>query len=277
MATQDLMCFVPKGPAPLKILCVESSLYLPRLRQNLPQGELWAMTKHDDVTSAPEFTDLAVNWAIGDYRRDPLPRGENYFDLVIAESCLETVWEPYESLMQISRSLKDTGFFLGCFLNIRYCKVLENLREGKFPYREERLYAKDEVVKMLNDAIFKEIDFAPFGEVPAQNETEASASAWEKFGFANFNRDLSVKIWMFRAARSTAAVAALKELYAPAVRTELARLLRRLEYDIAPEKSLAALRKLLAEEMIFADYVEDFIEQTIVKKRKVREIVGKII
>ena len=271
----DLMYFAPTGPMPLKILCVESSLYLPRLRQNLPSAELFAMTRYEEVCASPPYDSLAVEWTIGDYRREPLPGGEGQYDLILAETCFECVWEPYETLMRLSRALKDTGVLLGSFLNVRCYRVLEELRRGRFPYREQRLYAKDEAVKMLNDAIFKEIIFAPFGHLPT-SEDKAKAAAWRECGFDDFNDELATAAYMFRAARSKAEVAALKEMYDAETRRLLARLLRRLEYDIDGEQNFCALRKLCQEKMIFAEYLTDFIAQTTTHKDRLRDLPERI-
>ena len=61
--------------------------------------------------------------------------------------------------MDISRKLTDVCVLYGDFLNVRYIGVLEALQQGEFPVREKHLYAKTEMVRLLDDTLFKEIDF----------------------------------------------------------------------------------------------------------------------
>ena len=94
-------------------------------------------------------------------------------------------------------------------------------------------------------------------------------------GFDDFNGDLITKAWMFKASRSTATVAALKELYTKEMRRELARLLHRIEYGVEREKSLAALWELCAREMVFPDYLRDFVHEISVHEERVRKLLGE--
>ncbi len=270
---RDLLEFMASGPLPLRILTLESSYCLPQLRQRFPNGELCAMTSYEEVPGFPEYRGLDIRWEVGDYRSVGCSRYEkNSFDFILGETCLTHLWNSYDTLMEVSRLLKDTGHFLGSFLNIRYWRVLEELRQGRYPFRDQRLYAKDEVVKMLNDAIFKEIVFAPLLRFPEERE---EAEAFSRMGFEDFNEDLVTKAWMFKASRSTAEVAALKELYAKEVRRDLSRLLHRIEYGVEAEESLASLWKLCAAERIFPDYLADFVHEVTVHEERVRDILGR--
>ena len=270
---RDLLEFMASGPLPLRILTLESSFYLPQLRQRFPNGELYAMTSYEEVPGFPEYRGLDIHWRIGDYRSMGLSSYEkDSFDFVLGETCLTHLWNSYDTLMEVSRLLKDTGHFLGSFSNVRYWRVLEDLRQGRYPFRDQRLYAKDEVVKMLNDAIFKEIVFTPFLRFPEERE---EAEAFSRMGFEDFSGDLVTKAWMFKASRSTAAVAALKELYTKEVRRDLARLLHRIEYGVERDTSLAALWKLCAEELIFPDYLADFLHEIAAHEERVRAILGR--
>ncbi len=267
----DLLDFMASGLLPLCILTLESSFYLPQLRARFPNAKLYAMTSYEEVPEFPEHRNLGVQWVIGDFRKESLPWEPEFFDVVLAESCLECLWESYDTLMGISRSLKDTGHFLGSFRNIRYWRMLEHLREGRFPVRERHLYAKDEVVKMLNDAIFKEIVFAPFLQFP---EESGEAEAFSSMGFDDFNGDLVTEAWMFKASRSTAAVTALKELYTKEIRRDLACLLHRIEYGVDEEKSLEGLWQLCRKELIFPEYLADFVHEVAAHEKRLRGRLG---
>lgn len=264
----DLLDFMASGPLAFRILTLESSFYLPSLRERFPNGELYAMTSYGEVPDFPEHRGLAVHWSVGDHRREGIPYEDGFFDFILAESCLEFLWDSYDTLMAISRCLKDTGHFLGSFRNIRYWRLLAHLREGRFPVRDRHFYAKDEVVKMLNDAIFKEISFAPFLRLP---EERMEAAEFSRMGFEDFSQDLITKAWMFKASRSTAAVSALKEFYTKDVRKELARMLHRIEYGVDPGRNLAELWDLCRREMIFPEYLADFIHEISIHEDRLRE------
>ena len=92
---------------------------------------------------------------------------------------------------------------------------------------------------------------------------KSSAAAWEAFGFDNFNNDLTTRIWLVKACKCTAEVAALKEVFTPEVRAELSRLLHRIEYAIDAEDNLQRLIELCDREGIFDDYLRDFINQVV--------------
>ena len=161
-------------------------------------------------------------------------------------------------LMAFNHLLKDSGALLTEFFNVRFVGVLERLRRGKFFDNEQRLWAKADVVKLLDDAIYKEIHFLPGAR------EKISAEEWESFGFENYNEDLATRIWLVKACKCTAEVAALKEIFTPEVRADLSRLLHRIEYDLDAEENFQRLMKLCAREGIFDEYLSDFINQVVV-------------
>ena len=269
----DLTEFMVGGPLELNILTIESSVYLPYLRRSYPNASLYAVTKYEEIINYPKYKNLNVNWIL---EEDIKIFPQKTFDIIIAESILTYTKNSYEDLMTINRALKETGYFLSSFNNIRYAPVIDEIINGRFPFRDEKLYAKDEVVKMLNDAIFKEIFFLPT-KVGLKVNSEADLNAKSiaddliKMGFQNYNNDLLTKTWMFKASVSTASVLALKELYTNDIRKNLAKLLHRIEYDVEREKNLAALSKFIEKEHIFEDYLIGFIEEICVNKENVRE------
>ncbi len=267
----DLMDFVVGGPAENRILVLDSSLYLPKLRRAFPNAELYAMTVYEEVPDFSEYRDLGVHWTVQDYRKGGLPYELRFFDMILSESCMECLWDSYDTLLDISRHIKETGHFLGMFSNVRYWRILEGLRQGEFPVRDRHLYAKTEAVRILNDALFKEIFFIPSEFCEEERE---QAESLEALGFLD-GEDLLVKTWSFRASCSKASVAALKEFYTPEVRTLLARLLHRIEYDVEREESLRMLWELCRKEMIFPEYLSDFLEEIVVQKEQMRKALAR--
>ncbi|SFT56796.1 hypothetical protein SAMN02910356_01115 [Selenomonas sp. GACV-9] len=265
----DLIDYLAGGPEPRRWLVLESPQYLVRLRALYPQAAITAVTRYEEIAELEEFAGLGIDWHILDYRQQRLPFAEESFDFIIAEPVLTESWELYDTLMDISRKLTDVGTLYTAYLNIRYHGVLAQLREGIFPVRDDHLYAKTEIVRILDDALFKEIGFLP----GLQDDDLAAGESWEAQGFANFSHDLSTAQWLVEAKRSTASVANLKGLYDRDTRKELARLLHRIEYDIDTQKNLAELRKLCEAQMIFDEYLEDFVRETCVHQDKVLGLV----
>lgn len=233
---EGLLAFVPPNfSSDAEVLVVDSAKYLAGLRELMPNARVTVLASGKELPMAPRT-----------------------FDVIIAEKCLTFAPEVYRTLLELNRLLRDSGFLATQFLNVRFAGILEGLRRGEFPAGERRLWAKRDVVKILDAATFKEIRFLP-GE-----RAGISVAAWEGFGFENFSEDLSTRIWLVKACKCTAEVAALKDLYTPEIRAELSRLLHRIEYSIDVEKNLRALVELCRREKIFAEYLADFVAQVVV-------------
>lgn len=257
--SQSVLHFVPQGPAPLRVLVLETSRLLPAIRTKLPNARITAVTEYDVVPEAVELRDLGITWSVLDYRTQVLPFAAGSFDLIVAEPALSYALEPYELLMSLGHLLTDVGTLVTAFRNVRYHGVLEKLMAGEFPERERHLYAKKEIVRLLNDTLYKEITFAP-----GEQDAEGSGAQFAAMGFEDVASDLATAVWLVKAARSTAEVANLKSLYTKKTRTKLARILHRIEYDVEREKNLRALQELCEREGIFPEYLRDFIREVVV-------------
>ena len=88
VSLRDVLYFVPTGPAPLRVLVIETSRLLPALRKKLPNARITAVTEYDVVPEARELAGLDVSWSVLDYRVTPLPFAEGSFDLIVAEPVL---------------------------------------------------------------------------------------------------------------------------------------------------------------------------------------------
>ena len=255
---RGLMKFVPPNFLPLTVLVVESEEFLSELRELLPAARI-ALLKSEP---SPE-----VKIFCGECRADlidELPIAPKIFDLIVARDVLTVGENFYARLMAFNHLLKDSGALLTEFFNVRFIGVLERLRRGKFFDNEQRLWAKADVVKLLDDAIYKEIHFLPGARENAIRNEELGIRNWIDFGFENYNEDLATRIWLVKACKCTAEVAALKEIFTPEVRTDLSRLLHRIEYDIDAEENFQRLIRLCAREGIFDEYLRDFINQVVV-------------
>ena len=179
----DDLYFVPHGPQPLRVLAIEAHALLPRLLARLPAARVTAVTRFDGL-GLPASLAGRVSLVHADTRvqAPPLPKGS--YDIILAPHVLTEALDPYDTLLALSRLLTDVGRLATAFLNVRCCDVLAGLQAGEFPFRAQRLYAKAEVVRLLNDALFKEITFAP----GAQTE-EARGAA-----FRACNREHGVKM-----------------------------------------------------------------------------------
>ena len=273
MKTQLLDLLAPSAEC-LCILVVDGSEYLVRLREMYPNAEIYAVTPYPEIAGHRTVEPLNVHWHVLDWRRDPLPFTEEMFDRIIAEFAIESAYEPYDSLMALNRALVETGTLYTSYTNIRYHRVLAALRDGEFPVRGDRhLYAKPEIVRLLNDTLYKEIHFF----AGARDDDPAAGEAWAEEGFANVSDDLSTRTWLIRADRSTAAAANLKLFFSRETRRTIARLLHRIEYDIAAEESMAALCELCMREGIFRDYLADFITEVCVHDERVHALLRDLL
>ena len=273
MRTELLDLLAPSAER-LTILVVDGSAYLARLRELYPNAEIHAVTPYVEVAEHERLAALGVHMHILDWRRDPLPFAEEMFDRIIAEFAIEYAYEPYDSLIALNRALKETGMLYTCYTNIRYHRVLAALRDGEFRVRGDRhLYAKPEIVRLLNDTLYKEIHFFA-GE---RDDDPSVGEAWAEEGFANVSDDLTTHTWLIRASRSTAEAANLKLFFAQDVRKRIARLLQRIEYDVDARASAAELRDLCAREGVFADYLSDFITEVCVHEEVVRAEIADLL
>ena len=263
---RGLLKFIPPNFSDeVTVLVIESENYLADLRNLMPKARIAFLTTDRDKQIVALCESLKVDLFYGDYARNGLPTEPKIFDIVLAEDCLTYPPESYRTILEINHLLKDSGFMLTQFWNVRFVKVLEELRRGKFPAREKKLWAKWDVVKVLDDAIYKEIRFMPGEQIEKISEVED----WEKFGFDNFSDDLITKIWLVKALKCEAEVAALKEIYTEELRARISRLLHRIEYDLDAEENLQKLMTLCKREQVFDDYLADFIKQVVVHKDRI--------
>lgn len=273
MKTELLDLLTPSAER-LRILIVDGSAHLARLRELYPNAEIHAVTPYVEVAAHERLAALGVHMHILDWRRDPLPFAEEIFDRIIAEFAIEYAYEPYDSLIALNRALKETGTLYTCYTNIRYHLVLAALRDGEFRVRGDRhLYAKPEIVRLLNDTLYKELHFFA-GE---RDDDLSAGTEWAAEGFANVSDDLITRTWLIQASRSTAAAANLKLFFSQETRCMMARLLHRIEYDIAAEHAVTELRELCMREGIFYDYLSDFIAEVCVHEERVRSLLTGVL
>ena len=259
---RGLLKFVPPNFLPIPVLLIESAELLESLREILPAAQIAFMTKE----ISPEIKNLC-----NEFRADlidELPTAPKIFEIIIAEEVLTTGENFYATLLALNHLLKDSGMLLTQFYNVRFVKVLESLRRGRFINNEKKLWAKADVVKLLDDAIYKEIHFLP------DVRESFSVESWEAFGFENFSEDLATRIWLVKACKCTAEVAALKTLFTEKTRADLSRVLHRIEYDIDVEENFERLKEICRREGIFDEYLNDFIEQTVIHEAA-REFIRK--
>ena len=270
----ELLDLLAPSPERLRILVVDGSAHLARLRELYPHAEIHAVTPYEEIAENEIVAALGVHWHILDWRRDTLPFAEETFDRIISAFAIECAYEPYDALMALNRALKETGTLYTCYTNVRYHRVLAGLRDGEFRVRGDRhLYAKPEIVRLLNDTLSKEIHFFA-GE---RDDDPSAGEAWAEEGFANFSDDLITRTWLIQASRSTAAAANLKLFFAQETRRRIARLLHRIEYDIAAEESAEELRELCTHEGVFRDYLADFITEVCVHDGRVRRVLNDLL
>lgn len=256
-----LMHFLTASEEKLHILVVESAEYLSKLRELFPQAVICAVGADGDIMDRPEYAGLRLQWVTADYLSERLPLPEASFDYVIAEHCLDNADNPQDIASGLGLYLKDTGYLIMSFMNVRYWKVIRNLMEGHFYHICSRIFSKDEMMKLLAASFYKDVVFAPQygGKAP-----EGFIDQLEGVGFENYSRDLEVEVWMLQAAKSMPEILELKRMYTPELRRQLVTLLRRLEYGIDAGVNWTALWQLCQESFVYPAYLASFIKETIV-------------
>ncbi|MCR5834552.1 MAG: methyltransferase [Selenomonadaceae bacterium] len=270
---QGILNFVSPNFLEVPVLVIEAADLLSGLREILPAAKIALMTTERTPKVERLCEGSRADLIVGDWERGDLPNTPKIFELIVAPYVLTTGENFYATLLTLNHLLKDSGYLLTQFRNVRYIGVLEALKSGRFSANEERFWAKADVVKLLDDAVYKEIRFMP------HNRAKISADEWENFGFDNFSDDLTTKIWLVKACKCTAEVAALKDIFTHEIRAELSRLLHRIEYDLNPEENFQRLANLCRREGIFEEYLNDFVNQVVVHdaaKNFIRERAEKI-
>ena len=260
-----LLQFLPESMENLRVLVVESCLYLPELRRRMPRAELYAVVADADIAAMSEYAGLDVSWQILDYHETALPYEKEFFDYILSERCLELAANPQDIAAGFGTYIKQTGFLLTSFQNIRHWKVLRDLMEGHFYAVVSRWFAKPEMVKLLYASFYKDAVFRP-QRSPAPKELLQKLTAC---GFDNSFHDIDTEVWLVKAARSTPEISMLKSFFTPEIRRQLVTILRRMEYGIDVEANCQRFWRLYREAGLFPDYLAEFIWETIVHRRNV--------
>ena len=255
-----LLRFLPESDEALRILTINANRYLPELRQRLSKAELHAVTVNEEAPGDETYRGLGVDWQVLDYREIPIPYAKEYFDYVIAPHILEDgAVNPQDIAAGVGTHIRQTGFLLTSFYNMRYGKILQELMEGHFYHFCSHAFTKSEMERLLYASFYKDAVFVP----QLGNCADELLERLETCGFENRRQDLDTEVWLVKAARSTPEIAALKSLYTPQVRRQMVTLLRRIEFAIDPAENLAAFWSLYDREHIFPDYLAAFIQETI--------------
>lgn len=254
-----LLHFLSYITEPVKVLVIESALYLPQLRQLMPNAEFHAVVADDEIAELPDYQNLGVIWSHVNYLEEPLPYEHLYFDYIICEHCLELAVNAQDLASGLSFYMKPTGYFLSSFANVRHWKVIKQLMNSEFRFLARRPFAKGDYMRLLAASFYKDAVFAPQKKYAPEGFVQLLMDA----GFENYSDDLEVETWMVRAAKSTPEILALKQMYTQEDRRILSTLLHRLEYGISIKENTEALVDLLDSKHIFPAYVADFIQQAV--------------
>ena len=205
----EILRLVPPNFLRVNVLAIDAAEFLPDLRKILPAAQIALLTKKISPAQKKICDDVRADVFVGDCQT--LPAEDKIFELIIAPKILAAGKNFYATLLTLNRLLTDSGALL-----------------AEFP---DEILTRRDAVKLLDDALFKEIIFSG--------------------GFV-------------KACRCSAEVAALKEFFTPEIRAELARLLHRIEYGIDAEKNFFRLAEICRREKIFVEYLTDFVEQVVV-------------
>lgn len=272
MDMTGLLNYIVPTEEPLRVLVLESALYLRELGELLPNSQLWAVVADGEVARLPEYAGLDVKWVVADYLTEPLPVPEGYFDYIIAERCFELAGNPPELCTALGLYLRDTGYFLSSFQNVRCWKVLQELMQGEFNYGRTRLFSQADYTRLLGSSLFKDVVFTPIRQAAPAGLVERL----EQAGFDNADGQLETVAWLVQAARFEPEIMELKRLYTPTDRQQLAKLLRRIEYGIQVADNVRRVQALGEQMGLFPEYLHDFIDHmAFYKERVFTRLVGR--
>lgn len=266
-----LVDFVVRSTEKKRVLVIEGGNCLAKLREKLPRAEIFAVSVNQYAEE--DYPVPGVIFLTADYTAEPLDFAEESFDYIIAPRALELCGNPQDIAAGIGKFIKDTGFLLTSFLNVRHWQIIQELRDGHFYYFCRHMYTKEEMGRLLCASFYKDTSFVPIKKAAPQDFLGQLLT----FGFENRRDDLETEIWLVKAGRSTPEIAALKSLYTPQIRKQLARLLHRVEYDVERERSLVELQELCEKENIFADYLAEFMAQTVVHYKVTGNVITKFL
>ncbi|MBO4780188.1 MAG: hypothetical protein J5497_06080 [Selenomonadaceae bacterium] len=250
--------FILGGDFFQRILVVESSAYLPELRERFPTAEIFFVTDNeDDAAKFPDVKTFLLN-----YREERLPFDKEFFDVIIGDLTLEVVTNPQDIAAGFSTFIKQTGCWLTSFRNIRHWSVLEKLMRGAFGGIVSRMYTRTEFERLLYASFYKEVLVLPLKKKSPPELLERLIDC----GFDNFDDDLQTEFWLVRASRSTPELALLKSMFTQEVRAEFSRIIHRIEYGVATEDSVKKFWELFDAQGIFIDYAASFIRLVVMHR-----------
>lgn len=261
-----LLYFLTPTEEQLAVLVIDGEAYLPQLREMLPCASIFAVTRTADTASDVRYAALDVEWQILDWRDERLPYPLATFDYILADFCLELAGNPQDIASGFGYYIKDTGYLLTSFENVRYWKTIEALKKGHFYSIVRHPFTTSEMETLLAASFYKSVSFSAIREEAPADVIEGLVEA----GFEN-RHDLETRYWLVAARRSMDEVALLKSYFTPEIRRALVTYLRRLEYGIDVEENGKRLWVLVEKEDIFPDYMANFIAETIVHYRSLLE------
>ena len=256
----DMLHYMIPSKNACHILVLNGAAMLRDLVSLCPKANFDVVTPFEGIEDLYDIKGYNIKWYIADIQTQKLTLNDQAYDIIIAPDVLDHAYIAWQTLLHINRLLKPAGFLITLFHNIRYHGVLENIRNGQFS-SDTRFYAKQDIVNLLNDALYKEIHFLPSGA-----DDKSDVLHWANDGFANQSNDLAVPVWIIKAQRLSSAVMNLKSMYTTDIRMTLARFLRRIEYGIDRNGNLDALWELCNKNHIFPEYLADFIRESLFHK-----------
>ena len=255
MNMDGMLRFLVADVQPRTFLLLGCSNVLPVLRQRFPQSEFWVVELVDE---AVDVAIAGVHWQVVDYLQVPLLYAPESFDFILAGDTLEQVENVPDMALAMYFWLKQDGYLLAEFHNVRFWRVMRDLLRGYFPAERRHFFSLSSLQRLFYSTFYREVFYEADREAVPVDFAEAMRHA----GFRNADAELSVSQWIVKAARSTEAVAWLKRQFTPEVRRQLACLVRRIAYDIDCAASCEAFWQLYEGQRMTAEYALRFIEST---------------
>ena len=109
------------------VFVLESREILPDVRKLFPAAKIAFMSVEGDSGTRELCKKLKIDFMRGNYFAGDLPTQAKCFDIIFARDCLTLAPDFYSVLLEINHLLKDSGYMITQFFNVRFLGVLENL------------------------------------------------------------------------------------------------------------------------------------------------------
>lgn len=145
----------------LEIGCAGGATLL-KIKDMYKNANVYGIDINEDVT---KVTSKILNTKVLNIEKEELNFSEKYFDFIILPDVLEHLVDPWETLKNLKKYLKDDGEIIASIPNVMHISVIDDLLNGQWNYVDAgildithlRFFTLDSIKKMFSYAGFEYI------------------------------------------------------------------------------------------------------------------------